>query len=249
MNYKFLFIFVLLTLALIVSATGNTSTSKVLISTIKDKKQIPDYIFENRKRFAKNYNHIVYSDDECIQFLKKYYGTRISKKFQEIKSGAHKADLFRYAYLYKFGGLYMDIKTILIKDLDEIFTDLKLCYFIVTRGSRLMYNGIIYTPPNNPMMYEMLMKSMKIQEGDRYEFNIKHGTDIIRSKVLSTLKLGYNETKDGVPNIIIFWEEFFDKSVCENNMDRHGFCTFVVDERQRRIIKIRDSAYTPNYIN
>ena len=47
---------------------------------------------------------------------------------------------------------------------------------------------------------------------------------------------------------MIFYEEFFDKSYCNNKTDRYGFCTFVVDESNKPIIQIRDHMYTPNYI-
>ena len=246
-------IFILCTLVLIHLCTKSErrktppTESKILISTIKDKSTIPAHIFENRRRFAKNYEHVVYDDEECVRFLERHYDASVSNKFKEIRSGAHKADLFRYAYLYKFGGLYVDIKTLFVKDIDEIFTDPTLCYLIVTKTAGLIYNGIIHTPPNNPVMYEMLLRSMEVQPFHEHYFNIKHGTQIIQSKLREPLKQGLNNTVAGVPNFMILFEEFFDKSFCNNQVDRYGFCTFVIDEHERPIIKIRDASYTPNY--
>lgn len=226
-----------------------TMKPKILLSTIRNKSKIPEYIFENRNKFAKNYDHIIFDDNECVEFLDKYYGKQFSNKFKEIKNGAHKADLFRYAYLYKFGGLYVDIKTILIKNVNDIFTDQNLTYFIFTRKNGTFYNGIIHTPPKNPIIHEMLLKSMEIQPINEYYFNLKYGTKIIQNYILSSrIKQGINITKYYTPNIMIFYEEFFDKSYCNNKTDRYGFCTFVVDESNKPIIQIRDHMYTPNYI-
>jgi len=222
---------------------------KTLISTIRNKSTIPEYIFENRNKFAKNYDHIIFDDKECVEFLEKYYGKQFSNKFKEIKNGAHKADLFRYAYLYKYGGLYVDIKTIFIKNVNEIFTDQNLTYFIFTKNNNTFYNGIIYTPPKNPIIYEMLLKSVEIQPFHEYYFNLKCGSKIIGNNILSSrIQQGLNLTDDYIPNIMILYEEFFDKSYCNNKTDRYGFCTFVVDEGNKPIIKIRDHEYSPNYI-
>jgi hypothetical protein len=226
-------------------------TPKVLISTIKDKSKIPKHILENRKKFASNYVDIIFDDEDCIKFLEKYYGKKVSDKFKEIKKGAHKADLFRYAYLYKFGGLYVDIKTVFIKDVDTIFVDPHICYLtIVPRfNPKHVYNGVIYTPPNNKIMYDWFIKSTEITDLDIYFFNVNYAYKYltqINSNV--PMKIGYNETKHDIPNIIIMQVISMDKSICNNKLDRHGLCTFIVDENNTSVIKVRDSSYTPNYM-
>ena len=135
------------------------------------------------------------------------------------------------------------------KNVNDIFTDQNLTYFIFTRKNGTFYNGIIHTTPKNPIIHEMLLKSMEIQPINEYYFNLKYGTKIIQNYILSSrIKQGINITKDYTPNIMIFYEEFFDKSYCNNKTDRYGFCTFVVDESNKPIIQIRDHMYTPNYI-
>ena len=46
--------------------------------------------------------------DEFELDEKKYLISSVKETFRKLK-GAHKADLFRYCYLYKFGGIYLDI--------------------------------------------------------------------------------------------------------------------------------------------
>jgi hypothetical protein len=114
-----------------------------------------------------------------------------------------------------------------------------------------MYNGVIYTPPNNKIMYDLFIKSTKYNFDNitiNYTFNTKYGYNYltqINSNV--PMKIGYNETKHDIPNIVIMYEIFLPKHFCNNKLDRYGFCTFIVDENNTRVIKVRDSSYKPNY--
>jgi hypothetical protein len=66
-----------------------------------------------------NYIHNIMYDKDCKYFLKKYFTEDVLQAFNTIKSGAGKADLFRYCYLYIKGGIYVDVDNICIKPLDE----------------------------------------------------------------------------------------------------------------------------------
>lgn len=132
------------------------STPMIIMQTYKDKKMIPPQVYDNIKTHASNYKHIVYDDEECIEFLEQNYNNLVVEKFKTLKSGAHKADLFRYCWLYKNGGIWLDIKTILIKDLDDIFTDTNLLYSVKSKVRNSVYQGIISTPPNNPIFKDLI---------------------------------------------------------------------------------------------
>ncbi|MET4080985.1 mannosyltransferase OCH1-like enzyme [Pedobacter sp. UYP30] len=55
------------------------------------------------------YRYEFYDDDRIISFLKEEYDDETLKLYQRINIGAAKADFFRYAVLYKKGGVYLDI--------------------------------------------------------------------------------------------------------------------------------------------
>lgn len=137
-------------------------TPKILMQTYYDKKKIPQKVYDNINKYASNYEHIVFDDEECINFLSENYGPVIVKRFKSLKKGAFKADLFRYCWLYKNGGVYMDIKTILIKDIDEIFIDKTKLYTVKSDNVNFIkiksiYQGIISTPPNNPIFKKLIL--------------------------------------------------------------------------------------------
>ena len=100
---------------------SNESIPNILFQTHHNKSEIPEYIFDNIKKYAPSYTHMLYDDDDALIFLNKYFSKCVINRFKSLKSGAHKADLLRYCLLYIYGGIYLDIKVILIKNIDDIF--------------------------------------------------------------------------------------------------------------------------------
>lgn len=142
---------------------------RTVMLTTKDKRTVPPHILEQYSMYAPGYVVRVYDDAECQAFLSEYYPPRVVRKWRSLENGAHRADLFRYAYLYKHGGWYLDIKTVLLRPLDEVLRlttpsscsrsvcgDGAIFYVVesVYRGS--LYNGILCTPPRNPYFLSLL---------------------------------------------------------------------------------------------
>ena len=98
-----------------------------------DKSKIPNKVYDNLRKYAKGHNIQIYDDKEIIQFFKDHYkdSDRYINKFNKLQ-GAHKADLWRYCVLYHYGGVYLDIKTELIKPLNEIFVDDNMLYTVLS---------------------------------------------------------------------------------------------------------------------
>ena len=66
----------------------------------------------------KDYEYILFYNEDCIEFIKKYFSDDVLAAFNTIIPGAGKADLFRYCYLYIKGGVYSDMDNICSKPLD-----------------------------------------------------------------------------------------------------------------------------------
>lgn len=67
-----------------------------------------------------DWKHEIFYDKDCIEFIKKHFKEDVLNAFKVIKSGAGKADLFRYCYLYIKGGVYIDIDNICVVPLKDI---------------------------------------------------------------------------------------------------------------------------------
>jgi hypothetical protein len=68
-----------------------------------------------------DYEYILYDKDDRIEFIKKNYGNDYLLIYNKILPNAFKCDFFRYLLLYKSGGIYVDLDTICVNNLDYIF--------------------------------------------------------------------------------------------------------------------------------
>lgn len=98
------------------------SIPKVVYQTFKNTK-IP---FINRlaikwlKLRNKDYSYEFYDDERIRTFILTAYGQDVLDVYDKLNIGAAKADFFRYAILYKKGGVYLDIDAYVLGKLDNI---------------------------------------------------------------------------------------------------------------------------------
>jgi len=71
----------------------------------KMKQCIEDIKYKNPE-----FDHYLYDDDDCRNFIKDNFDTSILDAYDRLIPGAYKADLWRYCILYKRGGIYLDVK-------------------------------------------------------------------------------------------------------------------------------------------
>lgn len=139
----------------------NKQIPKVIFQTSKEK--IPDYISNNIKKQTKNWNYKFFTNNDIIKFFKtnplKDFPDIINK-FNYFKNGAHKADLFRYYYLYINGGVFLDSDAILEKNIETI---IKSYSFISVKSivPNTLFNGFIATEKQNIIIYEALQEIYK----------------------------------------------------------------------------------------
>ena len=65
-------------------------------------------ICQSWQKFNPDYEHLLFSREQAIAFLKKYYDDKVLQAFANCDQPATEADFFRLAYLNKMGGFYAD---------------------------------------------------------------------------------------------------------------------------------------------
>ena len=216
---------------------------KVIISTYHTKKKIPSKVYNNIKKYAPNYKYIIFDDNDIIIFLKKYYSPRILEAFHNLK-GAHKADLFRYCYLYQFGGIYLDIKTELINNIDTIFNKKNIhLYTVISKTNYTIHQGVIASIPKNPIFIHLINYIVRINKPVRvyFAFTIDFYNELKKIYGTSKLKNGYLNNDKG--NTYLFYEECTkNPKDCGDGLDRYSVCCYIYD-KGKKIIKTRYSDY------
>lgn len=212
-----------------------------IIQTIKNKSNIPSYIHEAFDKHGNGMLREIYDDNDCRQFLSQHFGKRYVDKFDYMVLGCHKADMFRYAYLYIHGGIYMDIKCIPLKDLKSVFYDNSQSFFVES------FNGIIATPPKNTLMLECLDNLLLYNNRENREVPCIHYARLIKEYTLDhEYHTGINYTKNDIP---IYKYSIYHNPQCgDGEKDRWGFCKqFVKNKAGDKLIQLRDMKYYPNY--
>lgn len=76
-------------------------------------KELPTKMKDNVEKLRKDnpeFEYNLFDDQDCRNFIKKYFSDEVLNAFDSLVPGAYKADLWRYCVLYINGGIYLDIK-------------------------------------------------------------------------------------------------------------------------------------------
>lgn len=105
-----------------------------------------------------NMRYQFFSHEQRESFIFTYFGNIILNLYKKLIPGAYKADLFRILYLYKYGGLYHDIKSILVNYNyfhSFIFSNKSLLVKDIGMG---IYNAIMFfKKPKNDILKKVLL--------------------------------------------------------------------------------------------
>ena len=131
--------------------TKNNKIPKIIWRTHR-KENIEKYKIPSEKTLKNNpgYKEIVYDDEMIEEFIKNNYSKRIYDAYKHINPnyGPARADFFRYLILYMWGGIYLDAKSYVKKNLDEIlkkYGENNLLAFKGRKEEEKMFN---FTPLN-----------------------------------------------------------------------------------------------------
>lgn len=110
------------------------------------------------------YAYEFYDDERIDLFLQEEFGTEILTLYKRINIGAAKADFFRYAVLYKKGGIYVDIDSGINGSLDNFILPDDTA--IITReGDQSLFAqwALIYSPghPFLEKTIEMVLENIR----------------------------------------------------------------------------------------
>ena len=72
-----------------------------------------------------DWEYTFFSEPDVLSFISEQFGKRFLEYYQKIDSdyGGTRADFFRYLVIFKYGGVYLDIKSGLTKHLKKIILD------------------------------------------------------------------------------------------------------------------------------
>lgn len=92
-------------------------------------------IIEKNKIICRNCKFIFYNDSDCELLIKDNFNEEIYNTYKKINPsyGAMRADFFRYCVLYLYGGIYLDIKSVIKYPLFRIINKDDICILDIPR--------------------------------------------------------------------------------------------------------------------
>ena len=98
------------------------SIPKIFFQTSKENLE-PYIVKMTKKMLPSDWTYRHFLDNDIVHFLKAHPIKEFSgalEIFQKLKRGEHKADFFRYYFLFVKGGVFMDSDAMIYKPIDQI---------------------------------------------------------------------------------------------------------------------------------
>jgi len=171
---------------------------KIIIQTSRNLYQ-KEYVVKMIKYKAQNWNYYHFNDNEIIKFFENNPTEefpKIIEKFNLIKNGAHKADLFRYYFIYLYGGVFIDDDAMLQCNLNYICKDYDFFSVDSSYCPGCIFQGFLGATPKNEIIYEALKDAYNIDINilnNDYLLICKNLYNIIKNKNLNINIKIYNE--------------------------------------------------------
>jgi mannosyltransferase OCH1-like enzyme len=121
------------------------------------------------------FEYILYSDEMCRNFIKDNFDSSVLEAYDSFIPDAYKSDLWRYCMLYKYGGIYLDIK---FKPLNgfKFVSLLKNEYYVKDRPQHFhhgfgVYTGLLVCTTHNDVMLKCIEKVVQNSKSRVYGYN------------------------------------------------------------------------------
>jgi len=99
--------------------------------------------------------------DTAREFIRENFETKVLTTFDSIIPFAFKSDLWRYCILYKYGGIYLDMKYECTNGFRFSCLDTTKEYYVFDVNQFSIYNGFIVAKPNNPIFLHTINQIVK----------------------------------------------------------------------------------------
>ncbi|WP_426482493.1 glycosyltransferase family 32 protein [Chryseobacterium sp. R2ACT005] len=131
---------------------------KQIFQTFKTKKLplITRYHIWNMKRKNPEYRYFFYDDQDIEKFITEEFPPEYIENYRKLAIGASKADFFRYAVLYKKGGIYLDIDSGIIKPFKQLIQEDDEAVISVERHENLYVQWALIFNKNHPFLKKTL---------------------------------------------------------------------------------------------
>jgi inositol phosphorylceramide mannosyltransferase catalytic subunit len=149
------------------------SIPKIVYQTYKTKK-IPLITKWHRYRMQRKnpgYKFLFYDDNDIDTFIKENFDSEVYELFLKIQIGAAKADFFRYAILYKYGGIYLDIDSKINDSIDSWIFENDVAVIAKEKNNIYYTQWALFYEANHPFLEATLDRVLDNIANNRFPYD------------------------------------------------------------------------------
>ena len=105
-----------------------------------------------------SYRH--FNDAQILRFFEEHPIDKVegvSRRFLSLRSGEHKADLFRYYYLYVCGGIYFDTDVLIVTGLSSYISNNDFVSVKAGNVGGALFQGFLAASPRHPVLLRAVL--------------------------------------------------------------------------------------------
>ncbi len=137
---------------------------------------ITRFYISRMKKKNPDWNYEFYDDARILDFFEKEFPPEYLKAYKRLTIGAAKADFFRYAILYKKGGLYLDIDSYNKTPLNQFIKEDDVAIVSYEGNPGLYCQWALISDKDHPFLKRTLEKVLNNIQMHRYPHNVHYTT-------------------------------------------------------------------------
>jgi mannosyltransferase OCH1-like enzyme len=148
---------------------------RILYQTYKSYESIPRITrlaMWLQRRHCLGWKYEFYSDERIAEFLKADFGGEVFSAYDRLAIGAAKADFFRYAVLYKYGGVYLDVDSAITGKLDELIDEKDVALIARENNPWFYVQWALAYAPGHAFLARTIEKVMENIKEDRHSRDV-----------------------------------------------------------------------------
>ncbi|MEC5158121.1 glycosyltransferase family 32 protein [Chryseobacterium sp. MP_3.2] len=153
------------------------SIPKNIFQTFKTKKLplITKWHIWRMKKMNPEYQYFLYDDIDIQDFFREEFGPEYLQAYNQLTIGAAKADFFRYAILYKKGGVYLDVDSGMSKPLRKLILPIDVALLSVERHVHFYCQWALIFDKGHPFLKKTLEQVLENIQQHKFPHDV-HAT-------------------------------------------------------------------------
>ena len=169
-------------------------------------------------------------------------------RYKLLRKGAHRADLFRYCVLWREGGLYLDIKTELLRPLPDLSPEHNTT--VLSKVKRTIYQGWLWIPSaGDPTIGKCLRHVVRSKQRLVDSSFMQIVTHRVGYLMFTRAFFEFIQEQQGGAELIVgqngSWYLFQERCGCstDKTRDRYGLCCSIYDADGTKLANTRYPDY------